>query len=371
MPRPTPRPPKPPATLFRASLLREFSRGAVAIFVVLLGISVTVQLTRYLQQAARGRIDPEQVLAFLGLAAFYTLPVLLSITLFVAILMALTRSYRDSEMVVWFASGLSLTAWMRPVLSFALPMVGLIAALSLFITPWAESKKEDLRREFESRSDLSAVTPGVFRESRAGDRVFFVEGTSVDNQVSNVFVAATKHGRTSVVFAQSGLRETHENGDRFLVLLKGRQYEGVPGAADFRITEFERYAVRVEEAEEKARVMWQRSLSTLQLIREPTPPNLGELAWRVGLPLSALVLALLAIPLSFVNPRAGRSLNLLLALLIYAIYNNVLSLSQAWIGHGKTGVLTGALGVHVVMIALLALLFVRRLTLISFFRFWR
>jgi len=371
MARPSPGRSRPPGTLFRASLLRDFSRGAVATFVVLLAISITVQLTRYLQQAARGRIDPEQVLAFLGLAAFYTLPVLLSITLFVAILMALTRSYRDSEMVVWFASGLSLTAWIRPVLVFALPMVALIGALSLFITPWAESKKEDLRREFESRSDLSAVAPGVFRESRGGERVFFVEGTGVDNQVSNVFVAATKHGRTSVVFAQSGLRETHENGDRFLVLLNGRQYDGVPGAADFRISEFERYSVRVEEAEERVRIAWQRSVSTLQLLSQPTAPNLGELAWRVGMPLSALVLALLAIPLSFVNPRAGRSMNLLLALLVYTIYNNVLSVSQAWISQGKTGILVGALGVHLVMVALLALLFVRRLTLVSFFRLLR
>jgi len=355
--------------LFQQGLLREFATTGIATFLVLLAIALTTTLVRYLQLAARGRIDPEQVMALLGFASFYLLPVLLSITLFIAVLMTLTRSYRDSEMVVWFSSGLGLTAWIRPVLAFALPMVGTIALLSLLLSPWASEKKDEVRRQFETRSDVSQITPGVFRESRRGERVFFVEEVLGDeNLVSNVFVSSSKRGVNSVVVAQKGFRETMPNGDAFLVLLNGRQYEGVPGSAEYRVTRFERYAVRVEEAEQRLGAASLSSTPTLELLRTRTPLHLGELAWRIGLPLSAFVLSLLAVPLSFVNPRAGRSLNLVLAILIYMTYNNLLSIIQAWIVQGRLSFAVGVLAVHAGMLILLALLFFRRLTLFSVFR---
>lgn len=355
--------------LFQQGLLREFATTGIATFLVLLAIALTTTLVRYLQLAARGRIDPEQVMALLGFAAFHVLPVLLSITLFIAVLMTLTRSYRDSEMVVWFSSGLGLTAWIRPVLAFALPMVGTIALLSLLLSPWAAEKKDEVRRQFEARSDVSQITPGVFRESRRGERVFFVEEVLGDqNLVSNVFVSSSKRGVNSVVVAQKGFRETMPNGDAFLVLVNGRQYEGVPGTTEYRVSRFERYAVRVEEAEQRLGAASLSSTPTLDLLRSRTPQNLGELAWRIGLPLSAFVLSLLAVPLSFVNPRAGRSLNLVLAIVIYMTYNNLLSITQAWIVQGRLSFAVGLVAVHLGMLLLLALLFFRRLTLFSVFR---
>ena len=84
------------------------------------------------------------------------------------------------------------------------------------------------------------------------------------------------------------------------------------------------------------------------------------------MPLSALVLALLAIPMSFVNPRAGRSVNLLLALLTYMVYSNMLSLSQARVVQGKLSFGVGIWLVHGVMIAVLAFLFARRMGYLRF-----
>jgi lipopolysaccharide export system permease protein len=165
--------------------------------------------------------------------------------------------------------------------------------------------------------------------------------------------------------------ETAPNGDRFLVLLNGRRYEGTPGTTDYKISEFERYAMRIESREAKASAPSAKSLPTLALLQEPTPLNLGELAWRIGLPMSALILALLAIPLSFVNPRAGRSLNLVMAILIYMIYNNVISISQAWIAQQRVSLPLGVIGVHAAMLGLMMLLFARRLTLFSVVRFFK
>ena len=358
--------------IFRQSLVREFAVTAVAAFVVLLGITITTQLVRFLGLAAGGSITFSGVFALLAFTSFSYLPVLLSLTLFIAVLMSLTRCYRDSEMIVWFSSGLSLTAWIRPVLSFALPIVILIALLSLLLSPWAITKSEEFRGYMDNRDDISQVTPGVFRESKQSERVFFVENVSEEeNRVANVFVSSTQHSQTGVMVARRGFLETAGNGDRFLVLLNGRRYEGLPGSAEYKISEFERYAMRIEAREARASTPSAKSLPTLDLLHNPNPVYRGELAWRIGLPLSALVLALLAIPLSFFNPRAGRSLNLVLAILVYMIYNNVLSIAQAWISQQRISLPLGLWGVHATMLLILAMLFFRRLTLFSLFRYFK
>jgi lipopolysaccharide export system permease protein len=354
--------------IFHKALVREFANSALATFFVLLGITLTTQLVKLLGQAAVGLITSTGVLALLGFTLVNYLGTLLSLTAFIAVLMALTRSYRDSEMVVWFASGVSLTQWIRPVLAFAIPLAVLIGLLSLVLSPWAVSRSEDLRRIMDSRDDVAAIVPGVFRESNRAERVYFVEEIDgSENMVANVFVSSNQHQKLGVMVARRGYQETAENGDRFLVLLNGRRYEGTPGTPEYRLYEFERYAMRVEIGEARARPPTTKTMSTAELVHEPTPRNLAELSWRIGLPVSALILPLLAVPLSFVNPRAGRSLNLVLALLIFMTYSNLLSIVQAWIYQSRVSFVMG-LGVHVIMLALLALLFYRRVMPFSSFR---
>src|SRR5262245_6777433 len=359
--------------IFRKSLLRELVIVAAATFLVLLGISLTTQLVRLLGQAATGSITSPAVVTLLAFSSVNYLPVLLSLTLFIAVLLTLSRSYRDSEMVVWFLSGLSLTDWIRPVLGFALPLVVMIGLLSLTLTAWGGERSEEVRRQLESRDDVSAVMPGVVRESRQAERVYFVEEVAdAQNVVANVFVSSTQLSKQGVMVAARGFQETAENGDRFLVLVNGRRYEGEPGTAQYKIYQFERYAMRIDSKEAKAaRAPTTKSVSTMGLLRDPTPANLAELSWRISIPVSALILALLAIPLSFVNPRAGRSMNLVLAVLVYMIYSNLISISQAGIAQSRISLLTGLWGVHLLMLLLLAALFYRRLMVYSPLRFIR
>src|SRR5690606_36966416 len=111
--------------------------------------------------------------------------------------------------------------------------------------------------------------------------------------------------------------------------------------------DFKRYAIRIETREARGLAETPRGLSLKRLIEEPTPINLGELLWRIGIPVSALVLSLLAIPLSFVNPRAGRANNLIFAVLAFMIYSNLISLSQAWVARDKLPFELGVWSVHV------------------------
>jgi hypothetical protein len=121
--------------IFHRALLREFAGLAGAVFMTLFAIALTTRLIRLLGQAAGGKIPSDAVVAFLGFFSLGALPVLLSLTMFISVLLTLTRSWRDSEMVIWFGSGLSLAAWLKPVMLFAAPLIAVIAALSLFISP--------------------------------------------------------------------------------------------------------------------------------------------------------------------------------------------------------------------------------------------
>lgn len=359
-------------SIFHRSLVREFVGMGVPVFAILLSIVVLTQLIRLLGDAVSGALAVDGILALLGFSALNYLPVLLSISLFISVLLTLTRSYRDSEMVVWFCSGIGLARWIRPVMWYALPVVGLIALLSLVLSPWALSKAEEFKSRLNSRDDVSAATPGVFRESKHEDRVYFIENLETErNRVGKVFVQSVQHGKTGIMVARQGLQETAANGDRFLVLLNGTRYEGLPGHHDFRIVEFERYAIRIEQASAKQQIAPLQSLPTLYLLKNRTSWNTAELEWRIGLPLSALVLALLAIPLSFVNPRAGRSLNLVMALVIYMLYNNMISVTNAWVGQQKIGPVIGLCGIHALMFTVMLLLFRWRLSVFSLRRLMR
>lgn len=205
------------------------------------------------------------------------------------------------------------------------------------------------------------MLPGRFRESSQANRVFFVEsGDGTDGAVKNIFVSSTEKGRLGVTVAADGYTQTMEGGDRFVVLLHGRRYEGTPGTPEYRVMEFERYAVRIETKEAQGVESRPYLLTLKELLADPTAPNMGELAFRVGLPVAALNLALLAIPLSFVNPRAGRANNLLMALLIYLVYSNLLSITQAWVSQGKLSFGGVMWALHGGMFLLLAAMFLWR-----------
>jgi lipopolysaccharide export system permease protein len=323
--------------IFQRALQREMVNVAGATFTVLFTIIVTWLLISILGQAAGGKVASSDVIALIAFAVLYYLPTILILTSFISVLAVVTRSYRDSEMVVWFASGQSLLGWIRPVLAFGVPMLILVSALSLVATPWARQKQTEFKERFEKREDLKRVAPGQFRESSSSNRVFFVEGsTGGSTVVQNVFVNSVENGSNAIVVAKQGVIESDSKGGQYLVLKNGRRYQGVPGRADFQSMEFERYSMRVATKGPKLGTELQvDEMSTPALLALPNQFTLAEFFYRISAPIMVVVLMLLAIPLGFVNPRAGSSANLILALLIFFTYSNLTKLAEAGVKQGK------------------------------------
>ena len=160
--------------------------------------------------------------------------------------------------------------------------------------------------------------------------------------------------------AKRGYTELADNGDRYLV---AAQRPPLRGHARARPTTAWSTSTATRCASSRKRAKSLLPVAEVAAPRascstNPTPLNLSELTWRVGLPVSALILAFLALPLSAVNPRTGRFVNVLVAVFLFMIYSNLISIFQAWVAKGKINRLVGMLGVHVAMVLLLVVLLV-------------
>jgi lipopolysaccharide export system permease protein len=355
--------------IFRRSLVRELTATAIGLFVVLLGILFTNLVLRLLARAAGGAVAPDGILALLGFNALFYLNILLSVALYMTVLLTLSRWHRDSEMIVWFTSGQGLTAWLKPILLFAAPFLAAILVLSLFLSPWAERRKLEYERQLQSKDEIALLTPGLFREFRNGKLVAFVESINTfDGTIRNIFLHTTDDGKDVTIVAKSGTLEMAANGDRFLTLSSGRLVETTPGTAEARVLEFERLARRIEPAEVRALPLSRRAIPTEMLLAADGNFERGEIFWRVSIPLSALVLTVLAIPLAYVNPRVGRSFNLLSGVFLYMLYSNTLNVVQSLIAQGKINFWVGLALPHLVAVAVVMLLFSNQLSVLGLVR---
>jgi lipopolysaccharide export system permease protein len=355
--------------IFRRSLVREMTATAMGLFLVLLAILFTNLVLRLLARAAGGTVAPEGILALLGFNALFYFNILLSVTVFVTVLLTLSRWYRDSEMIVWFSSGQGLTAWLPPILWFAAPFFVAILVLSLFLSPWADQKRIEFERQLESRDEITLLTPGLFREFRRANLVVFVESINTfDGTIRNVFLHSTDEGKDATTVARSGTLRVAPTGDRFIVLEDGRRYEGKPGTAEYQVVEFGSLGRRIEPAEMRSLPASTKSIPTATLIGLDGPVERAELFWRLSVPISALVLTLLAVPLAYVNPRIGRSFNLIGAGFMYMLYSNCLNIVQSFIAQDKLPFAVGLVLPHAIAIGVVLLLFGHQLSLFGFLR---
>jgi len=357
-------------TLFKRSVAAEIASHGGLVFSTLVVVWLSVLLVRLLGQASNGSIGADVVFSLAAFSSITALPVILAVSLFIAVLTTVTRNYRESEMVVWFASGLSLKDWMRPVLRVAAPVAVLVGLLTLIASPWAYRQIEEYRQRFDQRSDLSRIAAGQFVETGDGARVFFAqEPVQEGEQLGRVVVRIEQPDWLSVVTAQRARIETEANGDRFLVLASGHRYDLKPGSPEFRMVDFEAYGVRLENRNQDATPESLRERAenvlkarpTKQLLQDDTDSARAQIMWRLALPLAALNLALLAIPLGAVNPRLGRSGDLLIAGLVGLLYMNLINLSRGWIHSDRLDFWLGVWLVHALFAALMAVLMWRRL----------
>jgi lipopolysaccharide export system permease protein len=351
--------------IFRRALLRELTSNAAYVFVVLVAILVTQFLVKLIGVASTGSLPTEGLLPLVGFRLISQLPPLMVISMFVAILLTLSRSWRDSEMSIWMSSGQSLISWVRPIMYFSIPVLIVAATLSMALSPWAEKRSTEYRRILEARDELSFLAPGLFQEMKRNRQVFFVEGVDlVNGKIKNVFVFADDPNGQWVVRAEQGsVPATEEGGDRYVVLENGRRVkrsgpQSLP--TEYEFSKFDRYGIRMSGNDVRNDPFEERAIDTFTLLEKGTPSAMGWVFYRISVPLWGLALALLAIPMAYVNPRLGRSVNLIIAILLLMVTLNIMSIAQTRIAEEKLSFVSAMLIFHLSMVGIVAAVFYRR-----------
>jgi lipopolysaccharide export system permease protein len=337
-------------------LFKEIWQSFLAISLLLLLMVISGRLVNYLADATSGEIPTQALMTLIAIKIPRYLGEMLPLSLFLAVLFALGRFYRDSEMTALQAAGVSYLQLGRQVLAAVTPVVLLVLAITAYVSPWSAHTEAALIAKIQEQSQLDTLAPGRFQVSADGNRLLFVENLSRDrSELEHVFVAQGINGvdgpnQIEVWAAQRGIQRVDEqSGYQYLVLQEGNLYQGVPGQADYRVMAFEEYGFELRpKSNAKARIR-SDALSTRQLWEDPHPYMQSELQWRLSLPIAIWLLALLAVPLSRTAPRSGRFSRIVPGVLVYVLYMNSLNIARSWVEHGDLPVHAGLWVVHVAL----------------------
>ncbi|HEC30072.1 MAG TPA: LPS export ABC transporter permease LptF [Gammaproteobacteria bacterium] len=339
---------------------REVLKTLGGVAIVLYLIFLSNRLVHYLADVASGSLPGSYLFIIIGLASVRYLIILTPLALYISILLLFGKMYRDHEMASLAACGVGTVSLLRPIFIVAVPMAILISILTFYLVPLAADVEFSLLKKFEKNLEFTGISAGKFHVS--GNRIIYLEGMSDDRtRMQNVFIRTEYKGRDILMVAEKAHMEVDNNtGERLIVLDNGSRYEGTPGQTDFMQVNFSRHTILFADKKEKARQSDIYSMSNLKLISLGTPEAWAELQWRAAIPLSILLLAFLAVPLSRVQPRQGQFGRLFVGVLIYVLYANLLAISKAWIANGTIPLIAGATWVHVAILSLTLLILVRQ-----------
>lgn len=333
-------------------VIRETLANFFAVLSVLLLIYISNRFVRFLAEAAAGNLDSGVILELLVLKLAANSVLLLPLALYVGTLLALGRLYRDSEVIAMQAGGIGIMRLVIAVAAISTVFALVTGAMSLYVAPMAAERADILTREARSDSDVTGMFPGRFKEFSDGDQIIYAQDVGgARNRMRTVFVQVRRADALDLVFARSAHHFIDAtSGDRFMILESGYRYEGQPGSAQFVVHQFEKHGVRIRKRERSEVYRSLEVLSLGELLASDSHQHLAELQWRISVPVSVLVLGLLAVPLARTSPRQGKYGKLFVAVLIYFIYTNLMSIGQKAVERGDLDPLVGIWPVHVLML---------------------
>jgi len=322
--------------IINRSFITEVLRTALAVTFVIISIFLVMRVMGFLSQAAEGLIPVGGVLSLVLLKMVSYLDVMLPLMFYIALIMVLNRWYSDQEMAVLASSGVGITHFLKPASVLIVTLGGMVAFFSFYLTPLSLAKGYALEQSYRQSNEVSGVITGKFVEAKDSNGVYFVEKYNRRTaNYENVFVYRASFDREGVVVAKTAFRtEDEKTQDQFLVLVNGTRYEGNPGSPDYRVVDFEKYALRIEPRNRINNYLPIRARSNAELRVSEDPKMRSEWYWRVAKIFTLPILTLFALALSYVDSRKGKSTGMVLAFIVYLTYFNLLGYMVALIKKG-------------------------------------
>ncbi|MBJ2217540.1 LPS export ABC transporter permease LptF [Pseudomonas sp. MF7453] len=334
-------------------LSREVLLTLSAVSAVLLVIIMSGRFVKFLAQAAAGALDPGSLFLIMGYRMPGMLQLILPLGLFLGILLAYGRLYLESEMTVLSATGMSQQRLLAMTMVPAAGVALVVAWLSMSLAPQGAMQFQLLLNKQDAMTEFDTLEPGRFQSLSDGSRVTYTETMTDDrSNLGGVFISQKNLGQNqkdrgiSILVADSGRQEIRPDGNRYLILENGYRYDGSPGLADYRAIKYDTYGVMLPKPEISGEVTDRDALPTASLFGSQELRSIAELQWRLSLPLLVFIVTLMAVPLSRVNPRQGRFLKLLPAILLYMAYLTILISARGSLEKGKLPPALGLWWVH-------------------------
>lgn len=343
-------------------IVRETLQTWLAVTLVLMLILLSNRLAQLLARAVAGEIDGGLVFHLLALKAISFLSLLAPMSLYLAFMLMFGRLYRDSEMAALGACGVGPARMYRSLFFVAVPVTVLVTALSFWVGPWASAKGDEVRALAENSTDSTALSPGRFRETPDRNGIIYVEKVNQEaGRVENVFIRLNRRGEPLMLSSESATQWIDpDSKDRFIIFKNGYRYDGNPSEEGFKIIHFKEHAILLQEADPLASVKQERtSIPSSALLGSDKPELNAEFHWRLSSPVSVVLLTLLALPLAKANPRQGRYGKVVIAILIYILYSNLMGIARAWLESSKVPPQFGIWWVHGLVLLTAVVLLVR------------
>ena len=324
-------------------IVREISRPAVAICTALMVIFGCYMAARYLEDSVQGQVPGSMVILLILLRITIALEVLLPTTLYLSVMIAFGRLYRDSEMTGMFASGISLTRVLRPVFFVAVAAGLMVASFSLYIRPWAWNQFFELKARAAANFDMTRMKGGNFYEIQDGKTVIFADTVDNDaNQAQNVFMQLLRNGKMQIIYAERA-RQLPQDGaaDPLIELQNGHFYEFSDSEKKGNVMQFGTLEMSLVSKEGIPVEQKVKALPSDQLMQSGKRDEIAELQWRLTAPFSTILLALLGVPLSRTSPRHGKYAKVPLGILVFAVYYNLSAMTKKWVAQGVMGSIPG------------------------------
>jgi lipopolysaccharide export system permease protein len=348
-------------SILQKYVFREWLWTFVAVVFVLLTVMIALSFGELLGDVAGGRIPA----GLLGLMVLLKMPDVLSniipLAVFIAITWGLGRLYKDQEMAVMRASGFGWAMLLRPLFNLLLPISAFALVSAIFLAPIAAGYQQHrLAEAFRSASEWGLQT-GQFHVLRGGDTVLYVESVEADGKtLSNIFIQQRRDGRDQVWIAESGFYWLdEETGSRYLTLENGQITEGERRTLEFGVIQFSRNDLRLPHTEIQRDNDEMGIRPSRDLLFSKEPEEIAEIQFRISPAIAVVVLGLLALPLAHTAPREGRGGRIVLGMLAYLIYANVLYLSTVWIAKSVLPPILGLWWVHL-LVLVIALIWLHR-----------
>lgn len=349
-------------------LIREIALTFLGVTLLLLLMFFSSTFIRLLSEALEGDYPVGILFSLFALKAVGKIVFILPFAFFIAVLLAFGRLYKDNEVVVLFACGAGPGRLFSSVAKLALLVALVVGCLTLYFAPWAAEQGSRLLDVAGARQEIEGIVPGRFNNLGFGEPTIYAEAYDAKSKrLSGLFVLGShlgmdgKRGEEYLLSAKSAYeRIDPQSGARYLVLENGVRYEGVLGQLDYRVIRFAEHGIHIRTRPVVASERPRSAVSTLQLWNSDDRADVAELHWRIAMPISTLLLALLAVPLSKSSPRQGRYAGLFLGILTFLVYKNLLTFGQSALSKGSVPPVLGMWWVHALLLMMLGLLLWRQ-----------